>query len=60
MGNAVRLQVFMLISVHADKTRRSRYLVKIFGPFGVQVSVRLLRFWLEDSDDFLHEPRQET
>lgn len=58
VGNPVKLQVFMLFFVH--KTHHSRYLVKIFGPFGIQVTVRLLGFWFKDSDDFLQQPRQET
>lgn len=35
------------------KPSRSFYLVEIFGPFGVQVTVRFLCLWFENANDFL-------
>lgn len=34
------------------------HLVEVFGPFGVQVAVRLLRFGFEHTDDFLPREKQ--
>lgn len=34
------------------------YLVKIFGPFGVQVTVRFLSLWFENANDFLKKEKK--
>lgn len=35
------------------KKSRAFYLVEIFGPFRVQVTIRFLCLWFENADDFL-------
>lgn len=44
--------------LHTDETCDTVYLVKIFGPFGVEVTVRFLWLWFENTNDFLQKEKR--
>lgn len=44
---------FYRFKIKKKKLSRALYLVEIFGPFWVQVTVRFLCLWFENANDFL-------